>query len=85
MKKYFSEHNDEYCYPINCFYRGDTVYEAKACRNVDMFFCSIIRAPGEKGHCGKQCEYYNPRNKKNGICKFNFPVYENTEKKIIVK
>jgi len=85
MKKYYSEHNDEYCYPLDYFEKGKIVFEAKIIRNVDMFYCTLVYEVGEKGSCGKSCEGYEPRNGKSGICKHNFPVYEKTGKKIIVK
>lgn len=84
MKKYFSADNDEFCFPLDYFREGQVLFEAKICRNTDMFWCEVKGAPGEKGYCGKQCRYYKPRNGKNGICKHNFPVYEKTNKKIII-
>jgi hypothetical protein len=84
MKRYFSEFNDEYCFPIDYFEKGEIVYEAEIERNIDMFNC-IEFGVGEKGDCGKTCRKYIPRNGKSGICENNYPVYEKTDKKIIVK
>jgi hypothetical protein len=61
------------------------MFEAKIERKSDYFYCSKYKEAGEKGNCGKSCEFYTPRNGKSGMCKFNKPIYEQTDKKIIVK
>lgn len=83
-KYYFHEDNEENCYEIDYFERGDIVFEAKIERGVDVFYCAAYGESGEKGNCGNVCKKYIPRNGKSGICKFNRPVYEKTNKSIIV-
>jgi len=34
-----------------------------------MFWCKAVDAVGEDGECGRQCQHYDPRNGKSGICK----------------
>lgn len=45
------------------------LYEAIPDKDPEYFFCRSIGECGTKGDCGKQCEDYEPRNKKFGICK----------------
>lgn len=52
------------------------VYRADRCRDGDMFFCKLAGAIGDKGTCGKLCDYYKPRNGKAGICIHNRYTYE---------
>jgi hypothetical protein len=45
------------------------VYEAVRTYSNDLFYCKHFGEVGEKGLCGKQCPYYEPRNGKSGCCK----------------
>lgn len=56
------------------------LYKAKRINGIDQFYCSAFNSPGDKGHCGAECEKYKPRNGKSGICVHNRPLYEATEK-----
>jgi hypothetical protein len=85
MKKYFSEHDNKNCFPLDYFKKGDVVFEAKIIRGSDFMFCNVVKEVGEKWNCDITCSSYKPRNGKSGICKHNYPVYEKTNKKIIVK
>ena len=60
--------------------------EAKRIIGSEFFYCSSFNEVGDKGesHCGKDCGSYKPINGKSGKCKFNKPVYEPTDKKIII-
>jgi hypothetical protein len=51
------------------------VHEAKRELKSYYFYCKISQESGEKGNCGLNCSDYSPRNGKNGICKYNSPVY----------
>lgn len=58
--------------------------------NSKFFFCTEFNEVMGKDElsCGKNnCDYYKPRNRKNGICKYNTYVYEkdDSKKSIIVK
>lgn len=88
MKKYFIEIEDETCGDIEVvkdFMRSNDmvqldVFEAKRDVGSDFFFCRDSWEAGEKGYCGASCNSYEPRNKKNGICIHNAPVYDTGEK-----
>jgi hypothetical protein len=92
-KKYFSEINKEICYDIES--QRDIMKshglsqlkltEAQKVVGADYFYCTFIGEIGEKGDCGKQCDHYSPRNGKNGICKHNGGIYEQTDKEITIK
>jgi hypothetical protein len=59
---------------------------AKKVKDSDYFFCEKVSAIGEKGNCGKVCEFYSPINGKSGICKhYKSNLFEETSKKIIIK
>lgn len=80
-KLYFSELDDEYAYTKNHLLEQMTcrdlselqVFEAKRELHSDYFFCRSIGEIMEKSPigeaCGKNCESYDPRNKKSGCCK----------------
>ena len=50
------------------------------------FFCTEFDEPGEsqESDCGKLCKKYNPRNGKNGRCKFSNNTYEMSDAKYIL-
>lgn len=82
-KYYFEEEEAERCYEIETIkdrMRFDDIKERKVFEavrelNADAFWCKIECDVGEKGHCGRDCKDYKPRNGKNGNCKHNGPVY----------
>jgi len=62
------------------------VYEAKPDYGSGFFFCREFETVGEVGEdCGRFCPKYEPRNKKNGRCRFSGYTYLPTEKKITLK
>ncbi len=95
MSKYYFRKNDESCYEIEAhldymreFYISKMeVFEAKRETGTGYFFCKYHSEIGEVGqNCGKQwCENYEPNNGKSGRCKNHGYVYEQTDKKRILK
>lgn len=96
MKLYFSEQiSEENCYPLSYFKQEMkdnglskmTVFEAKADKSNDYFYCKEYNEVGEKseGGCGKVCDKYKPRNGKNGRCAHSGYCYEPTDKEKIIK
>jgi len=88
MPKLYFKDDDENCYGLQ--YHIDymkeneikemKVFEAKPEHGTGMFFCKEYSEVGEvNGTCGKQCDLYQPRNGKSGICKHYGFVYEQTE------
>ena len=49
-------------------------------KNPDEFWCMCDNEAYPFGSCGKNCKYYEPRNGKNGICKYHGYVYIRTKK-----
>jgi len=60
-------------------------YEAVKVTGTDLFFCIHFQEVCEKGHCGKECEFYKPRNGKSGCCSHVGQLYEPTSKFVEVK
>lgn len=93
-KYYFSEFDDEVCGTIEYQYRymeehnisQMTLIEAERETNTGYFHCNHFENIREVGQgCGKMCEAYKPRNKKNGRCIHSGYVYTLGEKKKIIK
>lgn len=93
-KLYFREDNDENGYPLAGILRQMKdeginelkIFEAEMERGSGYFYCTFHNECGEtKQSCGKQCDEYKPRNKKNGRCRFSNNVYEQTDKMKILK
>lgn len=90
-KYFFRRVDDELCFTKDYFIREMEyedikeleVYKAKPHRDSDYFFCRAVDEMGERGECGKQCDDYDPRNGKSGICKHMGHLYEVGEKTII--
>lgn len=89
MAKFYFEENDERCYTLDYFKWYMKKYslkylklrEAKIEYGNGFFFCTKYSEIGESGeNCGKVCEHYQPRNGKNGLCKFWRNTYEPTDK-----
>jgi hypothetical protein len=90
MQLFFNELNEEFCYDLE--YHLDymiknnikkmTLFLAEKDKNLDFFYCKEFMSVGEKGYCGKLCNAYKPRNKKNGICKHFGNTYSKTKEKI---
>jgi len=95
MKYYFENTDSEICYSRDYFFdlmkeREITeieVYPAKIMISSGFYYCKILETMSEssEGECGKLCEYYKPRNGKNGRCKYHANTYELADKKITLK
>ena len=80
---YFSSDNEESCHTLDYFREsilsGDelTVYPAKMIVGGGFFYCRYVEDVGEVGEgCGKVCDWYSPRNGKNGRCRHSANCYE---------
>lgn len=82
MEQYYFEANDsEICYTKDHFNMimvedGLTemeVFTAEPERIAGVFWCTMhsFCADDSRDTCGKQCEQYEPRNGKNGRCRFH--------------
>lgn len=95
-KLYFSDEiNAEMAYPktylisemkergLNEIYISEAIRELKT----DYFFCKAVGEIGMVGygHCGNECEDYEPRNGIKGCCKFRGYCYVPGEKRFILK
>ena len=77
-KLYFRE-DDECCYPLDVFYdemQDDGITEMKVFEAVpytgkDCCFCQATNeiCYSDEYPCGKNCEDYEPKNGKSGMCK----------------
>lgn len=93
-KKYFQK-NDTRCYCLawhhEFMHEFDLdeleLYEAKVEYGTGFFYCKYHDAIGEKNEtCNKiDCGQYSPNNKVSGRCKYSGHVYEQTDKKKIIK
>ncbi len=93
-KLYFSRNDDERCYPVD--YWKDyliknelnkiDLFEAKIDTGSGHFFCKIHQEVGDtnEGSCGKIYDHYQPRNGKNGRCRYSGNCYEITDIKFTV-
>lgn len=90
-KKYFEFEDADFCYTEDYFLdkmreEGLTeidVFEAERETGTDYFWCREHGTAFEKGHdtCGvNNCESYEPRNGKSGICKHNSYCYTPVKK-----
>jgi len=90
-KYYFLELDTEMCYSLEYIkdlireqnLKEKEVYEAKLITDSEFMYCTIQGDIGEKGHCGKDCKWYEARNGISGNCKFNRGVYEHSDKILI--
>jgi len=94
-KKLYFEQGSEECYSLahhidnmRLFdYDHLVLFEAKRDTGSGYFFCTFHMEVGEvsEGGCGRMCEGYDPRNKKNGRCRHAGYCYDQTEKRILLK
>ena len=91
MRRYFSEHNEEWTQPIEDLVRfmesneieQMRVWEAIPMTDSEFFSCraylKMFVKPPEGDACGWGCKEYEPRNGKWGICRYYGRVYEEGE------
>ena len=96
MKYYFTELDDEQCYPLRII-KNDAreenlseieVTEAKRVTGQGYFYCIKLEVSGEIGEkmCGRRiCKSYSPRNGRSGRCRYYTYYYEKTDKKRVIK
>jgi hypothetical protein len=94
MRYYFEDQESERGYAKDHFIeemkeRGITemkVYPAKMIKGEDFAYCTEYSEPVETGagDCGRFCEFYKPRNGKNGRCRFSSNCYEALEVPITI-
>jgi len=91
-KKYYFENEDsENCYTEAWFQDKMseeeitelTVLEAHQSKENGYFYCKAIgevcSKPPEGEPCGRDCSDYDPRNRKNGCCRYHGNIYEHGE------
>jgi hypothetical protein len=88
MKKsryYFCAESAEFCRPLARIrewmkregIQTRTVYPARMQTKQDYFYCAEFGEMGIVGEgCGQDCKKYDPRNGKNGRCRFSKNGYE---------
>ncbi len=85
-KYYFSDDWDDRCYTKDTLIdlmktewgiKELKIYPAIMMVKGDYFYCKKFREVGEVGEgCGKECDKYEPRNGKNGRCRYSNNCYE---------
>ncbi len=94
-KYYFADFNDDGCHTISTIEEMmkeqhielAMVEEAKPELGNGYFYCSAFGEIGDSSdsNCGRACEKYEPRNGKNGRCRFSGHTYEGTGKSFALK
>lgn len=51
------------------------VFKGVPYRNRGHFWCGAHLMPTETGTCNRSCMFYDPRNKKSGICRHHSPTF----------
>lgn len=93
MKLYFTNMDDEMCFPISSIkdmMRLNGVSEIEAIEakpdNVhEYFWCRAVDEVCENGECGKCCIHYEPKNSISGMCRHKSRTYSPSGNKIIIK
>jgi len=95
MKYYFEKNDSERCYSRQYFIEEMkeqgisemVVYPAKMLTGELVAWCSIWgdAVETQRGDCGKDCDKYEPRNGKNGRCRYSNNCYEPEDKPITLK
>lgn len=92
MSKYYFQQDDENCYTLKYHkeYMKENdlkemkVFKAVIAKDTGMFFCTVYDSVGEVGEsCGNMCEDYEPRNGKNGRCRFSASLHEEGEMRML--
>jgi hypothetical protein len=92
-KYYFENEDSEGCYSETHFQqqmKDEGLTEVTVLKAVPdgytecgYIWCKKIGATGEKGECGRSCEYYAPRNGESGMCRHQGRFYEHGEEIIL--
>ena len=96
VRFYFREYDDERCYLKKQIIEDMKeeginelkIYKAKMVVGELVAYCSKLQdiIETDRGDCGKKwCEHYEPRNGKNGRCRFSNNCYEHTDEFEIIK
>ena len=83
-KLFFSELDETTCYPLlqiiaEADRQGLATLKlnlAKRLLAADYFYCKHYDQVGEKGQCGKACNFYQPKNGRSGACRHTGHIYE---------
>ncbi len=76
-KFYYRSEFDEMCYTLD-YHLSDAkdeglteieLFEAIPETVGGMFWCRAVQECTEEGYCGKECEEYEPKNGKSGMCR----------------
>lgn len=89
-KFYFREADDEMCYTLEYHLANAKdegleeieLFEAIPEKDHEMFWCRAVEEITGNGYCGRQCEEYEPKNGKSGMCKHKGKTYTIGEKKL---
>lgn len=92
-KMYFSEHNPEFCYPLDYFEDAikdgeERVILMEAVKVVGEghMWCAALGECLERGNgdCGKHCQYYAPCNGVSGRCRELKNSYRPSKQKLLL-
>lgn len=92
-KYYFRTEDDERCYTLdyhlaNAKDEGLTeieLFEAIPEKVDGVFWCRAADECAEEGYCGKQCEEYEPKNGKSGMCRHKCNTFHTHGEKIVFR
>jgi len=91
MKYYFEDIDSEQCFTKDTFIdmmKFNNVKEMEVLEAIKetvsgMIYCKASGSVGEKGECGKQCDDYQPKNGKSGMCRNQGQLYRHGDKVIL--
>lgn len=90
-KYYFRTEDDERCYTLE-YHLADAkdeglteieLFEAVPEKVDGMFWCRAVDECSEEGYCGWQCEEYEPKNGKSGMCKHKCNTFHTHGEKVV--
>lgn len=87
-KYYFESEDAEMCYTLEYHLSNARdeklttidLYVAIPDKDPQIFFCKAVDECAEVGYCGKQCDDYEPKNGKSGMCRHKGHCYTHGEK-----
>ena len=93
LKYYFENEDSDHCYTEEYFQdkmKEDELIEISVMEAVpvkisisEYIYCKEYGEVGERSVCGKECRYYTPRNRKNGMCKHRGRLFDHGEEIIL--